>query len=338
MTIKFLSQALLRKDLPFSKAAEGFDLRNHVQEIRQPNGQAIYEFIGSDNFGAEWYERTRFEVDAGRLRVPTLYEPIYDIVVDANLPETLNIKNFGPGGFVFEEVFEGGEVKFASVTSSEASVRQRQFGVGLEYSKKLVMFNQLWQIARMERNAGEAHNALLNHLHFYPILNYTYPASNQTGPNPAGETLVEDWFLTIEDAIVASMNDTTNPRPGPYALLIHPARTFMVERMLSRVPQQGFRLDSSAANSIQTVIGYNGWTGTRGRKATTYPGVPFEKGYLINLSFRDEDFVSLVKQPLDSVTGNPDVSRFILEQIVWDVWLGIFSNPGRAVQEIVWPT
>ena len=50
-----------------------------------------------------------------------------------------------------------------------------------------------------------------------------------------------------------------------------------------------------------------------------------------------EDFLSLVKQPLESAQGNADVSRFIMDQIVWDVWLGIYANVIRAVEEITWP-
>lgn len=335
---KFISQEALREDLPYSKTfASDFKLTDHIRETKQGN-QTVYEFIGSGDFGEEWYKRTQFEVEAGRRRVPTVYEPIYDIVVDSNLPETLNIQTLGPGGFIFEEVFEGGEVKFASVTSSEASVTQRQFGVGLEYTKKLIMFNQLWSVARMERWAGEAHNALLNHLHLYPILNYTYAAANQTAANTSGSTTTEDWFLTLEDAIINATEDTTNPRTGPYALLVNPAQIYMVERMLGREPQQGFRLDSSASNLIQTVIGYRGWTGTRGRKTVTYSGVTSGKAYLVDLANKEQDFASYVKQPLTSAMGNADVSRFILEQVIWDVWLGIYSNPLRAVEEITWPS
>jgi hypothetical protein len=337
MTVRYIDQATLRKDMVYAKPAEGFDLSKHLRE-GMVNGQRVYEFIGTDDFGPSWYERVRYEVDAGRLRVPTLYEPIYDIVVDSGLPETQSIKKWGPDGFVLEEIFEGGEVKFGQVTTSEVSVSQRQFGVALEYSKKLMMFNQLWQIARIERAVGEAHNALLNHLHFSPILTATYAAANQTAANTSGGTTTEDWFLTIEDAIVASSADATNPRNGPYALMIHPSQRFMVERALNRVPQEGFALDSSAASNITTVIGYSGWTGVRGKKSTTYTGVTTGKGYLVNLAYRDEDFVSLVKQPLESVQGNADISRFILEQTVWDVWLGVYANPLRAVEEITFPS
>jgi hypothetical protein len=334
----YYSQPLLRQDVAFADPVEGVDLSKMVKERANGTGNTVYEFIGSDDFNLEWFQRQRFEVDAGRLRVPLLYEPIYDIVIDPTLPETINIQNFGQGGFIFEEIKEGGEVKFAHVTSAEASVSQRQWGVALEYTKKMVMFNQQWSIARMERRVGEAYNALLNHLHFYPILNYTYAASNQTGANTSGDSVAEDWFLTLEDAIANSLNDQTNMRSGPYALLVNPSQMFTLERSTRPVPQQGFALQSTASDMIQAVIGYSGWTGTRGKKQVTYPGVPVGKGYLVSLGFREEDFASYVKQPLDSVMGNPDVSRFILEQTVWDVWLGIYANPLRAVEEITFPS
>jgi hypothetical protein len=327
----------VKKELPYYQFAPGFDLARSLKEVRV-NGQTAYEFIGSDDFAADWYTRVTYEVNAGRQRVPTVYEPIYDIIIDGGLPETMNIKNWGPGGFILDEIFEGGEVKFGHIVSAEVSVSQRQFGVGLEYSKKLVMFNQLWQIARIERAVGEAHNALLNHLHLQPILNFTYTAANQTAAVTTGVTTTEDWFLTLESAIVSAQSDTTNPRPGPYVLLCHPAQMFMVQRMLNRVPQEGFSLDSNASQQVSTVIGYSGWSGTRGKKTITYPGVTLGKAYLISTTYRDDDFVSLVKQPLESAQGNADVSRFILDQVVWDVWLGIYANPARSVEEITWPT
>jgi len=335
MTIKYLGVSA-NPEPPYMQFAPGFDMAKSLKEVRV-GGQSVLEFIGSDDFSSDWYTRIRYEVDAGRVRVPTLYEPIYDIITDASLPETQTIKNWGPGGFVFEEVFEGGEVKFGHVVSAQASVSQRQFGVGLEYTKKLMMFNQLWQIARIERAVGEAHNALLNHLHLSPILTFAYAAANQTAAVTSGVTTTEDWFLTLESAIVSAMTDTTNPRNGPYVLLCHPAQMFMVQRALSRVPQEGFALDSSALQSISAVIAYTGWTGIRGKKTVTYPGVTLGKGYLINTGFKSDDFLSLVKQPLESAQGNADISRFIMDQIVWDVWLGIYANVIRSVEEITWP-
>lgn len=337
MAIPYLGAVARKKQIPYATMAPNFDLSKNVREM-SGGDHRLFEFIGADDFGPEWYTRVRFEVNAGRLEVPLLYGPVYDEVVDATLPEVQQVKNWGPGGFIFEEIHEGGEVKFGQITAAEAFVSQRQFAVGVEYTKKLVMFNQLWEIARIERAVGRAHNALLNYLHFAPIMDYAYGAANQTAAATAGVTTTEDWYLTIENAIVHAQADTANQRQGPYILLVHPSKNFMLQRALTRVPQVGFALDGNIEQFISSIIGYSGWTGTRGKKTITYPAVTATKGYLINTGFRGEDFISLVKQPLESAQGNADVSRFILDQIVWDVWLGIFSNPARAVEEITFPT
>jgi len=337
MTIKIYSKEHLAKQRAKIAFPRDFRLQDQVREIRDPNGGHVYEFIGTDTFGAEWNERRRFEVDAGRDEEPVLYTPIYDEIRDASLPENISVFRIGPGGVVLEEIFEGGEVKFASVTSSEVTVRIRHYGVGIEYSKDLVVYNQLWRVPIIERQAGIAYNALLNHVHLSPILNYTYTATNQTGPNPSGDTLVEDMMLTVEDAIVAAKTDQTNPRRGPYVLLISSAEMFLVEKALSRVAQQGIARQSSAIDMIRAVIAYDGWTGTRGSKTTTYAGVTAGKAYLISQQYRGVDYQSYMKQDFGLDGQDNDASRFMFQQ-VYDVYLGLFADPGRSVEEITWPT
>jgi hypothetical protein len=334
---KFYSKAQLGKDKKKWPFPENLRLKDHVRETRR-DGQIVHEFIGTDTFGSEWYERTQYEVNAGREQEPTLYEPLYDIIEDSSLPRTLNVKRIGPGGVVLEEIEEGGEVTFASVKSSEFAVTMKHYGVGLEYSKDLVIFNELWNVPIVERQVGIAYNALLNHIHLNPILAAAYAAANQTAANTSGSTTVEDFMLTIEDAIANSRADTTNPRRGPYALLINSAQEIIVQKALTREVQQGLATQSRVLDSIQSVISYDGWSGTRGLKTTTYGGVTSGTGYLVSLQYRDQDFQSYVKQGLDSVMGNADISRFILEQIVWDTYFTNYSNPTASVEEVTFPS
>jgi hypothetical protein len=334
MSIKFISKDHLVQHRDKIAFPRNFRLSDHVKEIRQ-GSEHVYEFIGTDSFGSEWQERRRYEVDAGRVEEPILYLPIYEEVRDASLPALVEIHRMGPGGVVLEEIFEGGEVKFASVTSSEVSVRIRHYGVGIEYSKDLVVFNQTWNVPIIERAAGIAYNALLNHVHFSPILDATYGAGNQTAGNPAGENIVEDFMLTIQDAITASKTDTTNPRRGPYVLLISSAQMFLVEQALTRVPQQGVTRQSSAIDMIRSVIAYDGWTGTRGGKTTTYDGVTAGKAYLISQQYRGIDFVSYMKQDFGLDGQDNDASRFMFQN-TYDAYFGVYADPTRAVQEITW--
>jgi len=336
--VKIITKELLGKQRPQATFKPGVDLSKEIK-VREQGPLSVAEFVGAGDFAAAFYTRQQYEVDAGRDEEPILYGSIYNVVNDPNLPETLNINTLGPGGMVFEEVKEGGEVKFVTVGEGSKSVTIKQYGLGLEYTKKLFMFNQTWALAPIERWTGIAFNALMNYLHFYPILNYSYAAANQTGAySLAGLTLEELYLRTLEDAITNSVADTTHPRRGPYALLIATGQMFMVERALQRRLQDGIDVRSSAVNRIQNVIVYDGWTATRGKKTTTYPGVTSGKAYLVSKQYASTDFQSYVKQALQSQRGDGDLSRFIVEQVVYDSWFGIYSDPAAAVEEITWPT
>lgn len=338
MTINIITRDMLAKSKAKIPFPAGLRLSDHVREVgQQSNGHRIYEFVGTDSFSSEWTTRQRFEVDAGRDEEPILYTPLYDEVRDAGLPKNVDVHQMGPGGVVFEEFFEGGEVKFSTITSGEFSVGIRHWATGLEYSKELVIYNSTWNIALVERQMGIAHNALLNHLHLSPILTFTYAAGNQTAAVTTGATDVEDYLRTLEAAVTASRTDTTNPRRGPYILLVSSSDLFMIERALTRVPQQGVTLQSSAIGAVTQVIAYDGWTGTRGNKTTTYAGVTAGKGYLVSQQYRGQDFRSFVKQDLQNEGQERDISRF-LTQTVWDSFWGVYANPVRAVEELTWPT
>lgn len=333
--MKIISRDLLTKNQPFRTFPQGFRLDQNVREIgKADRGHRIYEFVGSDTFGAAWQERQRYEVDAGRDEEPLLYQAIYSEIRDPNLPKNVDINRIGPGGVVFEEVLEGGEVKFASVTSSDATVRIRHYGQGLEYSKDLVVFNELWSVPVVERQVGSAYNALLNHVHLSPILTFAYAAANQTAFNATGSTTVEDYLLTIEDAVTNSRTDTTNPRRGPYVLLCSSSDLFTIEKALTREVQQGLAQQSQTVrNAIRAVVAYDGWTGTRGALATTYAGVAAQKAYLVSLQYQGQDFQSYMKQDLMQDGEDIDASRF-MTQIIWDCYFGVYANPERAVEEI----
>jgi hypothetical protein len=336
--MKFISKELLQNKRPVWEYGEGINLKEHMRTYRQGN-QTVAEFISSGQFADEWYERQRYEVDAGRDEEPLLYLPLYSVVESADLPKVVKVRKMGPFGVIFEEVREGGEVKFSTVTESSESLALRHFAVGIEYGQDLVDFNEVWNLSFWERHAGIAHNALLNHLHLGPFVSYNYPAANKTAASSDGTTLAEKYLRTIEDAITHSKADNANPRRGPYDLLINSGQTFMVERALQWHTQDGANPNvSSAISKIRNIIEYDGWTGTRGKKSVTYPGVTSGKALLVSSQYQDEDAQSWVKFLLRDQRGDGDLSRFIVEQVLLDSWLGVYANPLRSTEEITWPT
>lgn len=337
MTLIF-SKALLSKDKPKSTFREGFDLRKVTRPVKE-NGQVrYYEFIGTDNFGTSFYARQAYEVDAGRQQEPILYLPIYDVTEDANLPRSIPIDRIGPGSIIFEEVTEGGETVFGTIGGSSDSILMHHYAAGIEYSKDLVVYNELWNIAIVERAAGIAYNALQNDVHLRPFLTFAYTPANQTPASAVGTGIVEHYIRTIDDAVISAQQDTTNPRNGPYVLLCAPGDLPTITRALSPVPQLGTTVASVMGSNITTIIAYNGWTGTRGKKTVTYPGVTTGKAYLIDVGNRGRYSRSFVKQGLLTAMGNPDVSRFILEQSIYDCYFTNFVDVAAIAEEITLPT
>lgn len=336
--MKIIAKELLAQEKPYAVAEKGTVLEDHLQIVEQGMGRTVVEFIGTDDFRSAWYDRQRYEVDAGRESEPLLYNPLFLETTDPSFPRNVTVYRVGPGAVVFEEIYEGGEVKFVTVGESNYAVQMHHYAVGLEYNKDLVIFNELWELPIIERQAGVAFNALKNHIHLNPFISYSYGANNITAAASVGSSVPEKYLRTLEEAITASVNDTTNPRRGPYWLLTNTSNLFMWERALRPVPQQGFDLQSSAQNLVQGIIAYNGWTGNRGKKSVSYAGVGANTAYLIDVGNKSRNQRSYIKQDLQSVMGNPDVSRFILEQVVWDTYFTMYVDVAACAQQMTMPT
>lgn len=342
MAIQIITREQQRLERPKWGFNDNFDLRQHFRKVSQPGNGIAYEFIGTGNFAAEWYERQRYEVDAGRDEEPVLYTPLYDIIEDPSLPRNVTVNRLGPGQVIFSVVEEGGEVKFVTIGESNFSVPIYHYAAGLEYNKDLVIFNELWSVAPVERQAGVAYNALLNHLHLNPFLAHSYGADNQTAGSSltfdSNASLPEKYLRTLEAAVTHAVADATNPRRGPYYLLMNTGNLFTMERALTVVAQQGITLQSSVMNRIRGIIAYDGWTGRRGNKTVSYGGVSSGKAYLVDVGDRSRNSRSFVKQGLQPTMGNPDVSRFVLDQTVWDAYLGNYADVAATTEEITLPT
>lgn len=335
-----LSRETLQVEREKATIKDGVNLKDHIRwgnrAITNAGDHVVTtEFIGTDDFASAWYQRQRFNIDVGRDLEPTLWEPLYNTERSADLPKLIEIYSLGPAGVIFDEITEGGEVKFITMSESTQTARIRHYGVGVEYTKEMEIYNELWRIPTVETQVGIAHNARQNHVHLFPFIDYTYPAANKTAASAVGATLEEKFAKTLENALTHAK---AGKRRGPYYLLCADANRYMLERVLQPVPQQGFTLQSSALGEIQGLIVYDGWAGTRGMKEVAYAGVTSGKGYLISLSHKMEDHQSFFKQDLEVEVGNADVSRFVRAQNIWDTYFGMYCSPVASTEEITWPT
>ncbi|RIJ63611.1 hypothetical protein [Rummeliibacillus sp. POC4] len=300
----------------------------------------IGEMMTSESARKELIQKVVLDVELGREEVPTLYQPIYETIADANFPKEFEAKWAQHGTVVFFEHLEGQEVKFGSLAAESGPIaRIKGYAAGFEYTKELEMFNQTFNFEMLNRAFGEAHNAILNHMHLAPIIQFSYKAANKTAAvytDPEGKTLSDatgaHYLLSLRETLRAGIKATrTAKRPGA-VLLANSANQEDIQDALSSMTIQGTPYGATAG--ISDIIYYDGWDTTVSRKNYSYPGVPEGKVYLIRPK---RGFKELVKQGLQINSTMGDLSRLVEAQIVGDFWRGVFAAVEENVQEITLP-
>lgn len=351
--VKILTKEMMAIEQPIWEFASGIDLRGQMRPASSgKDGKGrdtlVWEIIQPETFGTTWTTRQMYEIQAGRDSEPLLYNPLFLTMTDENFPSAVQINSLGPGGVVFNQLLPGGETKFANIQSGTKTIPILDYTVGLEYSLRMVVYNEFWEVPIFERQAGVASNALLNHLHLFPFLNANYASSpaNQTAASTVGVNLAEKTLRTLEDAVRQSATDMTttllgfpNTRRGPYAILCSTNNVFTIERALNSANVIGVDMNSSAKGRIGTIIAYDGWTGIMNGEVTTYPPVQPNIAYLIdiNAATRMAYARDLVKFIMRKLVGNEDVSRLVASQeVLWNS-LGVYVNPLAMAQQITLP-
>jgi hypothetical protein len=268
------------------------------------------------------------DVELGREQVQLLYQPIYDRIQDANLPRVLDAKWALTGTVVFTEHMEGEEVKFGRLQAEEGPVaRILPYTAGFEYTKEMKDFNEAFSVEILNRAMGEAYNALLNHMHLAPIISFNYKSANKTSYQGASGDLA--WVGVYKTLTKAISDAAVAKRPGT-VLLASTADQANIEMAL----KGGHQIEGTvypAIGGIQSVIYYDGWEVTVGKKSYSYAGVTPGKAYLIRPK---RGFKELVKQDLRIEATAGDLSRLIESQIVGYAYRGVYAAVEENCQEI----
>lgn len=304
-------------------------------------GKPIGEMLVTDSTRKELLEKVVLDVELGRETVPLLYTPIYERREDRNFPEVFDAKWAQHGVVVFVEHIEGEEVKFGHLQAEQGPIaRITTYAAGIEYTEDMVEYNRTFDMEEIDRSFGEAHNALLNHIHLSPIFNYNYKSENKTaavyvtaeGKPTAKATGDAHPALSLRETLKAGLaNARTAKRPGN-VLLISGARLDHINDAIGKLHVRG--TDHDAVTGIDTIIAYDGWSITVGKKDYTYAGVPENKAYLIRPK---RGFKELVKHDLLIDANIGDLSRLVEAQIVGRSRRGVYAALTENVQEITLP-
>ncbi|MHC8516994.1 phage major capsid protein [Sporosarcina sp. ITBMC105] len=307
-----------------------------IIDIDKPLG----EMMTSETSRKELVQKVVLDVELGREEVPVLYKPIYETITDPNFPKEFEAKWAQSGTVVFFEHMEGEEVKFGSLQAENGPIaRLKGYAAGFEYTKEMEIFNQMFNFEIMNKAFGEAHNALLNHLHLGPIIKHSYKASNKTAAqytNELGKALESKtgahYMLSLRATLRQALKDArVAKRPGTI-LLANSADKEDIQDALGSMTIQATPYGSTSG--ITDIIYYDGWETTVSRKTYTYDGVPQGKAYLIRPK---RGFKELVKQGLQINSTIGDLSRLVEAQIIGDFWRGVFAALDENVQEITLP-
>jgi hypothetical protein len=283
--------------------------------------------------------KTVVDLQLGREQVPLLYPAIYTRTInDANLTENVDVGAImARASVVFLQHMEGGEVRFGTRTlTPRQTVPLATYAAGFEYTEDMVEYDKTWEVAQLNEGIGRGYNALLNHIHIYPIISYAYQAKNQTPADAtAGTSFREKMRATLKAALIHSGQDLqtdTGLGRSPNVLLAHSSRRWDIEEALQRFVINGTEYPALAG--IDTLVFYDGYSITVGARKYTYTGCATNKAYLIDTSTY---LVELVKHDLRTDAAPGDLSRLIQQQIVARARRGVFCSPPNAVEEVTLP-
>lgn len=306
-----------------------------IFELTKPIGEMINTPDGLN----EIIQNTVINLELGREAVPLLYQSIYRRLEDANFTENVDIWPFIHAQVVFLQHMELEEVKFGTrKIGPKETVPIITYAAGFEYTEDMVLYDKTWERSELDRAMGEAYNALLNHIHLAPIVEFTYAAKNKTAAQTEGEgsSRVLNIRATIRKGLIDAHKDKSTEtlrRRKPSILLAHESNRWDIEEAMQRHQVGGTIFP--ALTGISTLIFYDGYEITVGEKTYEYTGVDEGKAYLVE---PQRYYRELIKHDLRVDATRGDLTRLVEQQVVARGRRGVIAAPANSVQELTLPS
>jgi hypothetical protein len=298
--------------------------------------QTVSEMITTSQGAMDLLEKVRIDIANGLAEVPLLYQPLYERVNGPFPGGAVQINGdvLFDANVVFQQKFEAGEIVFGTLARSGAPtfVPIQTYAAGFEWTEDMLEYDRSYEIGMNARAFGRANNYLLNHLHFSPILAYTYTGANQTAAASGQGGLQANTLVTFQNAYRKGALATTQRIPT--WILANEADRFQIEDALL-TPVIDANGNPLRRVPIEGIIYYNGATVTNGVKNYVYPGVTAGKCYFISPRTRMKE---LVHHDLRVDVGPADISRLIEGQQVARMRRGSYLDIANSVEEVTLPT
>ena len=321
-------------EMKAGKRDHGLDFTDEVNSGKV----RIAEMIGTDDGATEFISKVTVDAYQGREQIPLLYKRFYRTISDSSLPKLLEAYEFGNAQVVFLEHLEGGEVRFGQMAPGTKKVVEiKSYAAGLEFSKEMLDFNQVWNISEAAQDFGISYSKLLNHLHLAPITTATY--SKAVGATLAEQKKAQEGDqahqigavaqkIEFNSNITQTLQDALTVLPAGNVLLVNSADLFELHKAIkgAMYSDTSPMLIKQMFNNDNTFVVYDGETVVVGGQDYTYTGVAPGTAYLLTDSKRN--FREYIKQDLQIMQETGDLSRLIATQMVGQAYRGVFAAIG----------
>lgn len=288
----------------------------------------VQEMIGTGDGASDFLEKTTYDAYQGREGVALVYQDIYRTREDTSFPKVMTAKEWGAVQVVFVEKLEGGEVKFGEMgPGTEKVVRFHTYAAGLEWSEDMVEYNEFWSLSDASIAFGENYNKLLNHLHMSPILTATYvttggTAATQSAAQKAGTAQLVAWSTDL----ITTLQRAFEVLPKGSILVHHSSDSIYIEREIAK----DLNTDNTTGpikRKFDTLklVPYDGDTVEVGNRVYTYAG---QTAGFAHLVVPKRNFVEYIKHDLRIDSGDGDLSRLIVDQMVGRARRAVFAAVG----------
>ncbi len=324
--------------------------------------QPIGEFLSSSDMLEELAQKVVVDIELGRDDIPSLYGPLYRTFVNPNFPRLLDANYLLYANVVFLQHMEGQEVRFGTTTSEAGvTVPILTYSAGFEWNEDVEVYDEGWRVDMANEAIGRAYNALLDHLHLSPIIEFNYGGMtnpNQTAAQTPTGNLLEDTRATLRQALIdAALNVDESGRKKAIrptyvlcttadALTINDSLTIgdrpsigtvagggAIDVLLGRVSDTAG--PNPSVNSLTNIIAYDGNDVEMGELTWNYAGPTDGTVFLIQPG---RNLFEFVKHDLRVDVERPaDLSRLIAAQMVARARRGLLMSPDLSVWEVTLP-
>lgn len=257
---------------------------------------------------------------------PPLYKEIYEEIRDSSFPQSLEVKDIIGLQTAFGIVGDGESVPLADFRCEDlGTVHFKTMATGFSVTEEWVAFNQAWKLEQANKAIGQAHSAILDHIHLSPIINATFNTKTETKKVAVKDgTPLQIVYHTLRQGLKDAMARRT--RRGyvfkPSVVLCNSSTALDVMSAVKGETEKGKTLGT--LGMIEKIVVYDGWAGE-------VNGVKYEfnapKDNEVFLIEPKNSFKALVKKELTKLEqkghvlslSNLEVAQFFIRAVVADV-------------------